>query len=318
VTADDAGPTQVMELPPKEREVLAALAVVGRASLSTEELGELVEVQDVGPLVDDLRRRGLVEEDEQRRYSVLRQVGEELRETDAALAKGERLLRYMTTLAKGGRLTPERLVEDAEAILGLSEWAAETRRWATLLELVKTLQACFGIAERAQQWLTLLERGREAARALGDPESEVWVLQRMATAAASSGDTAAAKDYLREADRLERERMTVRRRTREPEEATTATGPSAPTDRGMPRTAWWIAGLVVVAAAGLGAGWAIGGSGENIGQTTATVPVTVTGSGQTLTTQETVTLPATTVLTTTTALSTTTVTTTVTTGGGVG
>jgi hypothetical protein len=318
VTADDAAPTQVMELPPKEREVLVALAVVGRASLSAEELAELVEVEDVGLLVDDLRRRGLVEENERRRYSVLQQVGVEIRETDAALAKGERLLGYVTTLARSGALTPERLADDAEAILGLSEWAAETRRWTTLLELVKTLQACFGIAERAQQWLTLLERGREAARALGDRGSEVWVLQRMATAAASGGDTAAAEDYLREADRLDRERVAAKSRAREPEETATATGTAAPTRGGIPRTAWWLTGLVVAAAAGLGAGWAIGGSDDRVGETTATVPVTVTASGGTLTTHETVTLPATTVLTTTTVLSTTTATTTVTTGGGVG
>jgi hypothetical protein len=74
----------------------------------------------------------------------------------------------MTTLAEGGQLTPERLVKDAEATLGLSEWAVESEQWAALLELVKTLQACFEIAHRVQQWLILLDRGRSAAQALCD------------------------------------------------------------------------------------------------------------------------------------------------------
>jgi hypothetical protein len=40
--------------------VLAALAVVGRASLSADELADLVEVADVAPPFDDLERRGLI------------------------------------------------------------------------------------------------------------------------------------------------------------------------------------------------------------------------------------------------------------------
>src|SRR6266480_3498560 len=97
---DDTAETQVMALSPAERQLLAALAVVGHASLSAVELAELVEFDDVASLVDDLERRGLIKRDELKRYSVLRGVGEEIRQTDAALAGGDRLLRYMTTLAK--------------------------------------------------------------------------------------------------------------------------------------------------------------------------------------------------------------------------
>jgi DNA-binding MarR family transcriptional regulator len=195
---------QVKALPPAERQVLAALAIVGRASLSAAELADVTVLDDVRPVIDDLERRGLIKRDERQRYSALSRIGEQIRNTDEALAAGDRLLQYITTLAKDGALTPERLAEDAEAILGLSEWAAETRQWAALLELVKTLQACFGIAHRVEKWLTLLERGRSAARTLGDPRSEVWVLQQMATASASAGNASAAQDYLRSADELQR------------------------------------------------------------------------------------------------------------------
>src|SRR6266511_4101295 len=103
---DDTAETQVIALSPAERQVLATLAVVGRASLSADELAALVEVDDVAPLIDDLERRGLIKRDEQKRYSALGRVGEQIRKTDTALASGDRLLKYMTTLARGGQLTP--------------------------------------------------------------------------------------------------------------------------------------------------------------------------------------------------------------------
>jgi hypothetical protein len=216
-------------------------------------------------------------------------------------------------------LTPERLVEDAEAILGLSEWAAETEQWAALLELVKTLQSCFAIAHRVQGWLALLERGRDAAQALGDHQSEVWVLQQLATASASAGDTASAQSYLREADELQRGRKPGARRVTKTDEVASRGGRAAAVGGGsVPRLAFWIIGLIAAAGAGVGTGLAIGNDNGNAGVTTTPVSITVTVGGQTLTTHETVTLPATTVLTTTTILTTTTetTTTTVTTGPG--
>jgi hypothetical protein len=318
---EDTAETQVMALPPAERRILAALAVVGHASLSADELAELAEVEDVGPVVDELERRGLIKRDERKRYSALGRVGEEIRRTDAALASGDRLLTYMTTLAKGGKLTPERLAEEAEAILGLSEWAAEHREWARLLELVKTLQACFGIAHRVQEWLALLERGRSAARALGDERSEVWVLQQLATASASAGDAPAAQRYLREADNLQRRRQPSARQAGRTDEALPAGDRAAlAAGGGGSRVALWIVGLVIVGAGGIGAGYAIGNDDGDVGATTARVPVTVTVRGRTVTTSDRVTLPATTVVSTTTevttATETTTVTTTVTAGPG--
>lgn len=274
------GSTQIAELPVAERRVLAALTIVGRASLSGDELAALAEVQDVTPLVADLEARDLIHRDEKQRYRALGRMGEEIRQTDTGLSTGERLLQYMTTLAKGGKLTPERLLDDAEAILGLTEWAAECEQWERLLELVKTLQACFGIVSRVEEWLTLLDRGLSAARALGDRQSEIWVLRQLAAALASTGDLRAAQQRLREADELQVGRPLSLR-----------------------RVILWSLGVIAVATAGGAAGYAIGDSSPGGGPTT-TVPVTVTAGGQTVTRFHTVTSPATTVLNTTTVTAT--------------
>jgi hypothetical protein len=305
---EDPAATRVLSLPPAERHVLAALAVVGRGNLSAAELSELTELDDVRPLVDDLERRGLIVRDERRRYSAVERVGAEIRKTDDALATGDQLFGYLTTLAKGGALTPERLAEDAQAILGLTEWAAENEQWARLLELVQTLQAGFGIAERVEEWLTLLERARGAARALGDRHSEVWVLQQLATASTGAGDPAAAQRYLHEADELQRGGRPTELRVERADEAVADSGRVVAGGRGVPRLALWIIGVLGAAGAGLGAGFLVGGN-DGGGQTAATVPVTLTVHGQTVTTSNTVTLPATTAVSTSVTLTTETVTT---------
>jgi len=296
---EETAETRVMALPAQEREILAALAVVGRASLSHEELAELLRVDEVTPLVADLEARGLVRSDE-RRCSAAGRIGEEIRRTNDALSTGDRLMGYVSTLAQSGRLTPGRLDEDSAAILGLSEWAAEMQRSAQLLELVKTVEASYEIAHRAEEWRELLLRGRGAAHAVGDRQSEIWMLQRLATAAAMAGDSAGAQQYLREADELQRIPQATQ------QAAMTERAPAGGDSGNTWKIVLVILGTVLVALIGVGVGYAIGhGNKGSAGTTTITRTLEKTG---TETTTETV---------PTTVTSTTIVTTTVTTGGAI-
>ena len=284
-------------LPTNERRVLAALAVVGQASLSADELAAVAEVDEVVSAIDDLRARGLLERADGERYSLVGSVGKEIRDTDAALATADRLSGYVMTLAKAGELTPERLVEETEAILGLTEWAAEHEEWRTVLELVKTVQSCFAIAHRIEAWIALLHRGRAAAHGLHDRDAEVWALQQLATASASAGDPVAAERYLREADDVLRGRTSREPRERRPADESRRDDGIRRRTPGA-RKALWLAGVAAAGTAGLAAGLAIPSGGANIGTTTERVNVTIRLNGQPVTTTKLVTLPAQTVTTT--------------------
>ena len=287
-------------LPTNERRVLAALAVVGQASLSADELAAVAEVDEVVSAIDDLRARGLLERADGERYSLVGSVGKEIRDTDAALATADRLSGYVMTLAKAGELTPERLVEETEAILGLTEWAAEHEEWRTVLKaqadaLRKTKTDT--IAHRIEAWIALLHRGRAAAHGLHDRDAEVWALQQLATASASAGDPVAAERYLREADDVLRGRTSREPRERRPADESRRDDGIRRRTPGA-RKALWLAGVAAAGTAGLAAGLAIPSGGANIGTTTERVNVTIRLNGQPVTTTKLVTLPAQTVTTT--------------------
>ena len=309
---DETAETQALGLSPAERQLLAALAVVGHATLSADELSDIGIVDDVIPLLEGLARRGLVRHADRRRYSVLGGVGAQLRRSNDALAGGDRLLGYFTTLARGGTLS----ADDVAAVLGLTEWAAEVGRFERLLELVKTAQACFEVGHRTDEWVTLVRRARTAARSTGDRQSEIWALEQLAAAAASTGNAQVAQQYLQEADELRYGPRPVA--TRQVTETVVAPPPARSGGGGVPPWVLWGLGLVVALVAGVGLGFVLDSGGSSGSGTTAPVSVTLTRPGTTLTTGETVTLPATTVTTTSVSTETTTTVTTetVTTGPG--
>jgi hypothetical protein len=273
--------TRVDVLPGDERTILAALAIVGRASLSTEELAALVEVDDVRPLVADLERRGLLRRDEKRRLGIAGRLGADIRKLNGTLETADRLMGYVETLAQGGRLTAARLEDDAEAILGIAAWGAEVQQWARVLEFVKTVQASFALAERVHEQRVLLELGRTAASRLGDRTSELWCLRQLMHVADHVGDVAARVTYADAADAL----VPASRR--------------APAGRAVLSAA-----LVVIAgSAGALAGYLVGhnsGGGTTTSVVTTTRGVTETITGNAATDTVTTTLPAETVTSATT------------------
>ena len=294
--AADGLPQEVASLDDSQREVLAALAVMGESTLSAGQIGALLGTADVRPTLAELDRRGLLRRDGDR-YGVAPGLKEKLAGAWNVVDTGDRVLRQLISIAADGRLT----LGDLDAVLGISEWACEVGRFSELLQLVKTVQTAVDVYNRVEDWITIVRRARTAARELGDRGAERW-----------------AEDELRRAEQIRSQAP-----TRELPRAAERVG-SLSTVRGLP---WLgrVAALVVTAAAGIGIGFAWGGSGTShaaAGGTTVTDPgstVTLPGTVVTLSNRtvtlsgSTIRLPGTTVTasgstTTVTSISTTTVT----------
>jgi uncharacterized membrane protein YedE/YeeE len=297
--AEHGLPESLQSLTPAERQVLAVLAVVGEASLSVDEVALLAEVDDVGPVLDELRRRKLVRR-EDGREALEPGFGAKLRRVWDLTDTTDRVLRQVISIAQDGRLT----LDDLPAILGVSRWAAEAGRWTELLSLIRLTETVLDVKQRVEIWIQIVEQARVAARKLGDLEAEAWAEDQLAGASRAIASASAAAGTA----------------------ATTTTArEGAPRQRDRTRT--WLkvgAATLLVGGAGFGLGYVASGDASSPGTTvtlpgtsvtlpatTLTLPgATTTLAGTTVTLPaETVTLPAgtSTVVSTETTTTTTTV-----------
>ena len=237
-------PAELASLTPQEREVLAALAVMGDTALSPEQLAALTTVADPRPILAELARRGFLRTDEEDRYAVPAGLRERLRDAWNLVDTGDRVLRQLISIAEDGRLT----LSDLDAVLGVSQWASEVGRFQELLRLVKAVRTTVDVVRRVEAWITIVQRALQAARALGDLDAEAW----------------AERDKPRARAHDEREQALRR----------SASGRRGPALRGR---RWLVEAAAAAAAAGVGllVGFAIfNTSSSDLGATTVTAPAT--------------------------------------------
>jgi hypothetical protein len=276
-------PAELASLTPAEREVLAALAAMGDATLSPEQLAALTSVEDPRPVLGELARRGFLHADEAERYGVPPGLRERLRRAWNLVDTGDRVLRQLISIAEDGRLT----MADLDAVLGISEWACQTGRFEELLRLVQAVRTTVDVLHRVEAWVTIVHRAVQAARALGDTGAEAWAEGELAAAARFIGDNSTAEAH------EQREQALRRPATQRP---------AAPRLSGRLLR---LAALAGAAGVGLAAGFGLfHGSSPNTGPTTITAPPetvrlprrTITAGGQTVTLPAaTTTVPGTTV-----------------------
>ena len=192
----------IASLTSSEQRVLIALAAVHGASLSSERLAAIAEVDPVEPVLVSLQRRGLLRQDEQRsRVAGLARINQRLGQLNDLSSWAEKSARLFIGLAEGD-LAPEDVLDDLGAIFNLLAWADENQRWREALELVKMAETGLALARRFDAWGNALERALRASRKLDDPEAEAWALHQLGTRAALLGDQASARRDLDSAAKL--------------------------------------------------------------------------------------------------------------------
>jgi hypothetical protein len=241
---DPQSEAELRSLSLEARDVLAALAVCGGASLSVEELGEITGLSELRLTLAELERRGLVVRDGDR-FSLAPPERGPLKRLLGSVDVVDRVLRAFIGIAEDGRLT----LDDLDAVVELTGIAAQGGRWRDLLRLAEAAETTLSVTHRVEEWVEIVERRREAARALGD------------------GD--AARRAERELDRLG---------------ARAATGVG-----GGPRIALSVLAAVAIGAVGVAAGYLIGDrssgeSTETVTEAGAAATETITETATTTTT----------------------------------
>ena len=198
---DEALTAQVLApLPAPEQRVLAALAALGDAPLHAEHLSVLTGIADVTPVLQTLQNRGLVQAHSPR-YSLTGALGQDLQRAWNLTPWAERALAHFTAWAEEQQ-TPDRLLEDADAVLRTLEWAVEAERWKDVLRLGRAVEGALALGGRWAAWAQVLQWVLQAARAPGNQAAEAWALHQLGTRALCLGDTVAARTSLTQALRM--------------------------------------------------------------------------------------------------------------------
>jgi hypothetical protein len=161
-----------------ERQVLGALAALGGAPLPADHLAALTGLDDAAPVLEALLQRGLVQAHSPR-YSLAGALGEDLQQVWDLTPWAERALAYFTAWAEEQRQTPDRLLEETEAILRTLEWATRAGRWEEVLRLGRAVEGALALGRRWGLWAQVLQWVLQAAQALRGRAAQAWALHQL-------------------------------------------------------------------------------------------------------------------------------------------
>jgi DNA-binding IclR family transcriptional regulator len=185
-------------LPAPERQTMAALATLGGIPVHEEHLAALTGLPDVTPALQALQRRGLAQAHSPR-YSLTGTLDQALQQAWDLTPWMERALTHFTAWVQQNQQAPSRLLEEADAIRYILEWAAGAGRWANVLRLGRAIEGALALGGRWAAWAQVLHWILQAGKTLGDQASEAWALHQLGTQALCLGDNAAAHASLTQA-----------------------------------------------------------------------------------------------------------------------
>ena len=184
-----------------ERRVLAVLALAGGALLPEELIAAMGDVAMIGERLGLLRRRGLVEQHEDRFGLPICHVGNyrEMLLRYVQLASALRALADWLSTSDPGS---EEARSAAGGALGLLGVAAERAEWPGIVRLVRLLEPVLTLLGRWEASREALEHGLAAARATGDQAAEALFSHQLGTLAFCQDELQQAQELLEHALRL--------------------------------------------------------------------------------------------------------------------
>lgn len=93
----------------------------------------------------------------------------------------------------------ESIVEETKLILTTAQQWVEQKRWAEIIQLARSTEQAFAIANSWEAWEQVLNWGLKAAWALQDEVTEAWALHQLGTLAFCQEQVTLGYDLLKEA-----------------------------------------------------------------------------------------------------------------------
>jgi LysM repeat protein/tetratricopeptide (TPR) repeat protein len=184
-----------------ERAVVAAIGALKGAPLKAQHLPGLTRQSGTEKLLADLQKRGVIQAADS--GYCLAEIFPALIEQNWNMeAWRERALNFFQTWAAGFQKAPLKILEEADSLLHLNQWAMDSGRWRVSLELITLVEGSLALSGRWEAWETALQTGLKAAQAMGNLPEKAWVLHQLGTRLLCLGDKEAARSTLIRALRL--------------------------------------------------------------------------------------------------------------------
>jgi hypothetical protein len=184
-----------------ERRVLMTLAALNNVPLHIDHLSALTGIPDTALALESLQQRGLVQAHSPR-YTLTSALTQDLQTALDLAPWARRALTYFGNWAQRHRSNPERLLEQADAILQTLKWAVEAQQWPGVLRLGQAMEGALALGKRWGAWGQVLQWILQAARALGDQAVEAWALHQGGSRSLCLEETSIARSALIQAFRL--------------------------------------------------------------------------------------------------------------------
>jgi NB-ARC domain-containing protein len=185
----------------KQLRALLALAALPGVPLRVQDISGIADITDVEPSLVLLGRRGVCVCSDSR-HRLAAGIGDRLRRKEDLTPWVNRVITYFTAWSERYRRSPDRLLEESEALLRVQQIAVEARRHGEALRIGRLLEGALMVGARWGAWAIVLEHCLAAAKAIGDRSAEAWALHEIGTRALCLGEPGAARTSLSQAATL--------------------------------------------------------------------------------------------------------------------
>ena len=147
------------------RLILALLAALGaNIAIGAEALAKITELPNVGDILAELVRRKLVE-GENNHFHITSSLANEAQQNLDVTSWMEKSTQFFTSWAFQHQKSPDFILQEANVIMRLMEWALARGNWADVINLGQAIEGTFAVSGQWGRWEKVLKWMLEAGLA---------------------------------------------------------------------------------------------------------------------------------------------------------